>query len=173
MALQYHEIRDGGTLRALSMTMQAFILAGVIGLSVLIALASVCGILTAASILLFLVRAPLLRLIFLHGQMDEGGVERMASLLPYHLIGLAPFGALLVLARAHVATKNGGIMISMGVLNASSNVAFNLLLVRVLGLEGLALSTSCVHAVVALKARQHLLGNFTHRKSVAFLATAA
>lgn len=114
------------------------------------ALASVGGILITASLILFFVREPLLRLIFLHGQMDEAGVMRMAHILPYHLVGLAPFGALLVLARAHVATKNGAIMISMGILNASSNVFFNLILYRVIGLEGLALSTSCVHFAVAV-----------------------
>ncbi len=114
------------------------------------ALLSVCGILVAASIVLYAVRAPLLRLIFLHGEMDQAGVERMAVLLPYHLVGLAPFGALLVLARAHVATKNGAIMLSMGLFNALSNIAFNVILSRFIGLEGLALSTSCVHAAVAI-----------------------
>ncbi|MBX3260619.1 MAG: hypothetical protein KIS78_29320 [Labilithrix sp.] len=114
------------------------------------ALASVCGLLLAASVLLFAVRRPLLRFVFLHGQMDEAGVERMAELLPYHLVGLAPFGALLVLARAHVATKNGAIMISMGILNAGTNVVGNLVLVRVFGLEGIALSTSLVQLVVAV-----------------------
>ena len=114
------------------------------------ALLSVGGLLLAASALLFFVRVPLLRLVFLHGQMDEAGVARMARLLPYHLVGLAPFGALLVLARAHVATKNGAIMISMGIFNATSNVVFNLLLYPFLGLEGLALSTSCVQTMVAI-----------------------
>ncbi|MBX3207886.1 MAG: hypothetical protein KF764_22765 [Labilithrix sp.] len=114
------------------------------------ALLSVCGILFAATVLLYVVRRPLLRLIFLHGQMDEAGVDRMAEILPYHLVGLVPFGALLVLARAHVATKNGAIMISMGILNAGTNIAGNLVLVRVLGLEGLALSTSTVQLVVAI-----------------------
>lgn len=114
------------------------------------ALLSVCGILVAAAVLLYLVREPLLRVVFLHGRMDEAGVARMAHLLPYHLVGLAPFGALLVLARAHVATRNGRIMISMGILNAASNAVFNLLFLQVLGLEGLALSTSCVQLVVAV-----------------------
>ncbi len=114
------------------------------------ALASVCGLLFLAAVLLYFVRLPLLRLVFLHGQMDVAGVERMAQLLPYHLVGLVPFGALLVLARAHVATKNGGIMISMGILNASTNAVGNLVLVRVIGLEGLALSTSLVSYVIAI-----------------------
>jgi len=70
--------------------------------------------------------------------------------MPYHLGGLAPFGALLVLARAHVALKNSGIMIGMGVLNAGCNVLFNLVLLKLMGLEGLALSTSCVHTAIAV-----------------------
>lgn len=114
------------------------------------ALLSVSGLLLLIAAVLYAVRSPLLELIFLRGQMDAAGVERMARILPFHLVGLAPFGALLVLARAHVAMKNGGIMISMGLLNAVSNIVFNLLLLRVLGLEGLALATSCVQSAIAV-----------------------
>ena len=110
----------------------------------------VCGILIVVSLALFLVRAPLLRLVFLRGGMDAEGVARMARLLPYHLVGLAPFGALLVLARAHVAMKNTSIMIGMGVMNASLNLGFNVVLLRAIGLEGIALSTSGVHLVIAV-----------------------
>jgi putative peptidoglycan lipid II flippase len=114
------------------------------------ALAAVVAILTVVAIGLYFVRIPLLRLVFLHGQMDAAGVDRMARIFPYHLVGLAPFGALLVLARAHVAVKNSGIMVSMGLLNAGSNAVFNVVLMKAIGLEGIALSTSCVQAVVAL-----------------------
>jgi putative peptidoglycan lipid II flippase len=110
----------------------------------------VMGLLVLASLLLFAVRQPLLRLVFLHGAMDEGGVDRMANLLPYHLVGVPAFGALLVLARAHVAIKNSRIMVSMGIINAASNALFNLVLLKVIGLEGLALATSCVYCAVAL-----------------------
>jgi peptidoglycan biosynthesis protein MviN/MurJ (putative lipid II flippase) len=82
--------------------------------------------------------------------MDAAGIERMARILPYHLVGLAPFGALLVLVRAHVAVQNSRIMFSMGVLNAALNGALDVVLMPVLGLEGLALSTSCTHAIVAV-----------------------
>ncbi|HEY8039515.1 MAG TPA: lipid II flippase MurJ [Polyangiaceae bacterium] len=113
------------------------------------ALLAVVGILAAASVLLWAVRGPLLRLVFEHGAMDRAGVERMAHLLPYHLVGLAPFGALLVFARAHVAIQNSRIMVSMGLLNAALNAGLNVAFLRVLGLEGIALSTSCTYAVVA------------------------
>jgi putative peptidoglycan lipid II flippase len=113
------------------------------------ALASVIVILGAASALLCAVRLPLLRLVFSHGAMDAAAVERMAHILPYHLVGLAPFGALLVLVRAHVAAQNSRIMVSMGILNAALNAGLNIVLMSVLGLEGLALSTSCTFAIVA------------------------
>jgi len=55
-----------------------------------------------------------------------------------------------VLARAHVALQNARIMFPLGILNAAANLGFNALLVRPLGLEGLALSTSLVQALIAL-----------------------
>ena len=97
-----------------------------------------------------LVRAPLCRLLFLRGAMDAAGVARIASILPWALAGAAPFAALLVLARAHVARQNSRIMPGMGVLNATLNAGFNALLVGPMGLSGLALSTSITYAVVAL-----------------------
>ena len=110
----------------------------------------VSALLIAASAIFWALRGPILRFVFLRGEMDAAGVERMISLMPYHLVGLAPFGALLVLARAHVALKNSGIMIAMGIFNAGCNVVFNVILLKLLGLEGIALSTSCVQLAVAI-----------------------
>jgi putative peptidoglycan lipid II flippase len=112
-------------------------------------LLTVTALLSVAEVLLIVFRGPLLRLAFLRGAMDAAGVDRMAQVFPYHVLGLAPFGALLVLARAHVALKNSRIMVSMGALNAVLNAFFNLVLVRFMGLAGIALSTSLVHLTVA------------------------
>lgn len=103
-------------------------------------LSAVCG----------LVRRPLCRLLFLHGQMDEAGIASMVAILPWALVGVAPFGALLVLSRAHVAQQNSRIMPQMGLLNSTLNAGLNVLLVHVMGLSGIALSTSLTYAVVAL-----------------------
>lgn len=84
-------------------------------------LAWVVAALAAFAVLLHAARVPLLTLIFLRGEMDVDGVKRMATLLPFHLVGLPPFGALLVLVRAHVALKNSRIMIVVGVFNAACN----------------------------------------------------
>jgi putative peptidoglycan lipid II flippase len=102
----------------------------------------------AAALIAF--RTPLCRLLFLRGAMDATGVARIADILPWAVAGAAPFGALLVLARAHVACQNSRIMPSMGILNAGLNALFNALFVGPLGLSGIALSTSLTYLVVAL-----------------------
>jgi len=105
--------------------------------------------LSAACLALYLVRVPLLRAVFRHGAMDDEGVLRMAEILPYYLAGVPTFGALLVLVRAHIAAQNSRVMVKMGILNAAVNLAGNAILAKVLGLRGIALSTSLVHALVA------------------------
>jgi putative peptidoglycan lipid II flippase len=99
---------------------------------------------------LVLVRRGVLRAVFLHGQMDAEAVDSMAAVLPWAVVGSIPFGALLVLARAHVALQNTRIMLPLGVLNASLNVVFDLVLVRIAGLRGIAFATSLVHLVIAV-----------------------
>jgi putative peptidoglycan lipid II flippase len=113
-------------------------------------LAVVVALLAAFSGIFVALRKPLCALLFLHGAMDAGGVARIASILPWAIAGAAPFGALLVLARAHVALQNSRIMPGMGILNSALNAGFNLVLVGSLGLSGIALSTSLTYVVVAL-----------------------
>jgi len=95
-------------------------------------------------------REPLVHLVYGRGAMDAGALARMAELLPYHLAGMAPLGVAMVLARAHVSLGNSRILIGMGTLNALANLALNFILVRPLGLAGIALSTSLVSMLVAV-----------------------
>ncbi len=118
--------------------------------TVLKTLTIVCSLLLVISIVLFAIRGPLLRFAFLRGSMTPEGVELMISIFPYHLVGLAPFGALLVLARAHIAAKNTSLFLAVGIINALCNALFNVILLRLIGLPGLALATSAVQAVVAV-----------------------
>jgi putative peptidoglycan lipid II flippase len=113
-------------------------------------LVTVVAMLLASAALLSAFRMPLCTLLYSHGAMDRAGVERIAGILPWALLGAAPFGALLVLARAHVALQNSRIMPAMGLLNSALNAAFNALLVGILGLSGIALSTSITYLVVAV-----------------------
>jgi putative peptidoglycan lipid II flippase len=118
--------------------------------TVLRSLASVCAMLAALAGVLYWARVPLVRLVFLHGAMDPVAIHHLTSLLPYALLGLPPMGALMVLARAHIALKNTKLMFPLGVLNAGLHVGLNALFVRWVGLGGLALSSACVNVVIAL-----------------------
>jgi len=113
------------------------------------ALRWVCAVLAVTSAALVALRRPLLRLLFLHGAMDAKGIRCMADLAPYAFMDVPPFGALLVLARAHVALQNGRIMFRIGILNAALNALFDLALYPVLGLRGILLATSLMHAAIA------------------------
>jgi putative peptidoglycan lipid II flippase len=135
-------------------------------------LATVVAVLAAATAVLWLARGPLVSALFAHGAMDAAGVDRLIRLLPYQLVGVVPFGVLLVLARAHVAIQNSRIMVSMGVLNACLNAAMNLALLRPLGLEGLALATSFTHAAVALVFAVRLKGRLAPGPGAALAAPA-
>ncbi len=113
-------------------------------------LLAVVALLAGFSAIFVALRGPLCSLLFLHGAMDHAGVARIADIVPWALAGAAPFGALLVLARAHVALQNSRIMPGMGLLNSTLNAVFNLALVRPLGLAGIALSTTLTYVVVAV-----------------------
>ena len=107
-------------------------------------------LLAAFSALFVALRMPLCTLLFLHGAMDRAGVARIADILPWALAGAAPFGALLVLARAHVAQQNSRIMPGMGVLNSALNAASTCSSSARSGSPGIALSTSMTYLVVAV-----------------------
>jgi putative peptidoglycan lipid II flippase len=130
-----------------------------------------CAVLAAISFVLYLARAPILRLLFLRGEMDDARVAEMEAILPLALVGVAPFGALLILAKAHIALQNSRIMIWMGVLNAGLNAGFNVLFLKLFGLPGIALSTSMMHTAIAivfwvlLKRRLAMGGGVELRKS--------
>lgn len=103
----------------------------------------------AVALALALLRVPLVTLVYGRGAMDAAALARIAHLLPYHLVGLVPFGIVLVLARAHVSLGNSRILVGMGVLNAGANLVLNIVLSHWLGLAGIALATSAVNVVVA------------------------
>jgi len=122
----------------------------VIRRTVLRSMLAVTLLMTGICMLIWLVRVPLFRFVFLRGEMDAQGVDRMITILPYLLVGMPGFGVLLLLVRAHIALLNSRIMFGMGILNAVANVVLNIFLVRFIGLEGIALSTSLVNTIVAI-----------------------
>ena len=92
----------------------------------------------AASATLALMREPVVTALYAHGVMDYGGQRRIAHLLPYALAGTAALGASRLLERAASPARQRAAA-SLGALATALSAA---VLVRTMGLEGIALATS-------------------------------
>ncbi len=110
----------------------------------------VTGVILVTSVLLALLRRPIMRLVFAHGEMDQGGVELLVHLLPWALIDAIPFAVLLILVRANVALQNTHIMLPLGILNVALNAGLNALLLGPFGLGGLLAATAGTQTIIAM-----------------------
>jgi putative peptidoglycan lipid II flippase len=113
-------------------------------------LAVVLPLLVLAAAGMIALRRPLLELLYLRGAMTPAQIDQMTPVFLGHLLGLPGFGALLLLARAHVAAGNTRLLLPLGALNATLNIALNAALMPLLGLPGIALATSATSTTIAL-----------------------
>ncbi|MBP9114591.1 MAG: polysaccharide biosynthesis C-terminal domain-containing protein [Polyangiaceae bacterium] len=110
----------------------------------------VVALLGTFAAVLHMVREPILRVVFLHGKMDVSSVEKMGPVFSAFLAGIAPFGVLMLLVRAHKSLQNNRILVPLGLLNAVLNVTFNFIALPRFGIAGIAWSTTIVHTLLAL-----------------------
>jgi putative peptidoglycan lipid II flippase len=87
-------------------------------------------------------RLPIVRLIFERGKFDSTASEMTAVALFYYTFGLIGFLLRDVLSRAFYAIKDTKTAMLNGAIAVVLNIVFSLILVRYLGLGGLALGTS-------------------------------
>jgi putative peptidoglycan lipid II flippase len=112
-------------------------------------LAVMLPLLAGAGVILYLVRVPLLTLLFRHGAMDASGVDEMVRVFPFYLLSMPSFGALLVLYRGTVAVKDSRILPWTGLLHASLTTVFDILLFHFFDIAGIALARVIACTVVA------------------------
>jgi putative peptidoglycan lipid II flippase len=104
----------------------------------------------AVSILLILFRAPLVSLVYGHGEFPRGQLAAVHAVWAFYLIGLGPtlFGRVFV--RAHLVLKNTRILMIAGIASLVLKVGLNFLFIRSMGLQGLALSTTIAESAMAI-----------------------
>jgi putative peptidoglycan lipid II flippase len=107
------------------------------------------AVLAVSALALAACAGPLLALVYGRGAMDARALSVMADVLPYQALALVPFGAVLVLSRAHVALENTAVLPRVGLLASSCNLLLDVVLGRAIGLEGIALATALTHAISA------------------------
>jgi O-antigen/teichoic acid export membrane protein len=146
VAARFVEVEGGGTLLLLA---SAVAMAPVMVLPEMRAtrrsVGAVVVAMLAASAVLALLREPLVSALYAHGVMDYGGQRRIMHLVPYALAATAPLGALGLLERVASPARQRAAA-GLGALVTAAAAA---MLVRTMGLEGVALATGAGMVVAA------------------------
>lgn len=91
---------------------------------------------------IIILRIPLVRLLFERGKFTPQDTAMTATALMYFAIGSVALASIHIILRGFYALKDTKTPVVIGVIALSSNIIFNLILVRLMGLGGLALGTS-------------------------------
>ena len=89
-------------------------------------------------------------LVYGHGDFPREHLSSVHAIWAIYLIGLGPtlFGR--VFSRAILVLKNTKLLMIMGIANFILKFGLNLLLIRPMGVEGLALSTTVTYSLLAV-----------------------
>lgn len=100
-------------------------------------------LLVPASVGLVLLREPIVRLLFVRGAFDAGASLRLTSdAILYSSVGLFAYGGVKVVVQVFYSLKDTATPVRVAAASVALNVALSLLLMRPLGVGGLALATS-------------------------------
>ena len=102
------------------------------------------------SLILILLRQPLVNFVYKHGEFPIQYLNLVSSILGIYLIGLPPTIIGLIFVRAHLVLKNTKFLMVLGIMNFILNIVFNLVLIKPLGISGLALSTTVTYTILAV-----------------------
>lgn len=94
--------------------------------------------------MLLVLRDPLIRVLFERGQFTGAATESVAGALAAYAIGLPAFAAYYVVTRTYYALQDMATPVRIGVVMILLNAVLDYLLMRLLGVAGLALATSIV-----------------------------
>ena len=107
-------------------------------------------IIVPASIGLIILNKPIIEVLFQRGAFDGHDASIASRILCYYSIGLFAISLSSILNRALFSIQNTKIYAIVGIFAFILNIILNLLLLRLMGLAGIALSTSIVYITVFL-----------------------
>jgi len=107
-------------------------------------------IIVPVSIGLIILNRPIIEVLFQRGAFDSNDTIMTSRILLYYSIGLFAVSLSSILRRALFAIQNFKIHAKVGILAFMLKIVFNLVLLRQMGLPGIALSTSLVYITVFL-----------------------
>ncbi len=87
---------------------------------------------------------PIIKLLFEYNNFTAQDTSKVSYILIFHSIGLVFFGLLMIINRIYYAFKNVKTPLKVALFSIISNLVLDWLLIKVLGIAGVALSTSLV-----------------------------
>jgi putative peptidoglycan lipid II flippase len=144
-------------------------LASAIGLMLVLSVPATLGLIVLAE--------PIIGLIFERGEFSALDTAATAAALQFYALGLVGYSVVRIVSPAFYALNRARVPVAASALSVLANVAFNLILVRLMGYRGLALGTSLTALLNASLQlwllRQHLGGIEGHRVTNTFVKMVA
>lgn len=97
-----------------------------------------------------LLENPLIGFVYGRGSISEESMKLIGMVFTGFLAGIVPYLFGSVFIRAHLVLKNTRFIMRLSVLNCFLSVVLNYLLLRIIGLSGIAISTSLNSAIMAV-----------------------
>jgi putative peptidoglycan lipid II flippase len=95
-----------------------------------------------ATLGLILLAEPIVKVIFEHGSFTPADTAATAGALRFYALGLVGYSVVRIVAPTFYSLKRSRIPVAVSIASVLLNVSLNLVLVRVMGYQGLALGTS-------------------------------
>jgi len=93
---------------------------------------------------LVLLSYPIIKLLFEHNNFTEADTLKVSNILIFHSLGLVFFGLLMILNRIYYSFKNVMTPLKVAAISIIANVFLDWLLIKFMGVSGVALSTTLV-----------------------------
>lgn len=103
-----------------------------------------------ATIILISMSQPIVKLFYERGEFGHSNTLTTAKLLVYYALGIVGTSIVLLLARIYYAIKDTNTPMILGIIALGTNVILNLILVRFIGANGIAIATSISVLVTSL-----------------------
>jgi putative peptidoglycan lipid II flippase len=142
--------------------------ASAIGLMLALNVPATVGLITLA--------APIVQLVFEHGEFGPADTAATARALQFYALGLVGYSIVRIVSPAFYALHRSRIPVIASVTSIVANIALNIVLVRRMGFAGLALGTSIaamVNAILQAVMLRHAIGGIEARRIATTLVKAA
>lgn len=104
-------------------------------------------IMIPASAGMIILSNPIIKVLFERNQFTSADTEKVAAILIFHCVGLVFFGLLMALNRIFYSLKDVKTPLIIALTSIATNLLLDWLLIKVLGISGVALSTSLVAGI--------------------------